>query len=106
SAAYSKQVKEIAALGCTYLQLDDTSLAYLNDPVQRAELAAKGADAEHQHERYIRQINAALADRPADLHVTTHLCRGNYRSAWPAEGAYDFVAEASLGQLAVDGSFL
>jgi methionine synthase II (cobalamin-independent) len=106
SAAYAKQVAGIGALGCTYLQLDDTSLAYLNDPVQRAELAAKGADAEHQHERYIRQINAALADRPAGLHVTTHLCRGNYRSAWTAEGGYDFVAEALFGQLDVDGFFL
>ena len=52
------QVQGIAAQGCTYLQLDDTSLAYLNDPAQRAELAAQGRDAEHQHERYIRQINA------------------------------------------------
>jgi 5-methyltetrahydropteroyltriglutamate--homocysteine methyltransferase len=106
SAAYAKQVAGVAALGCTYLQLDDTSLAYLNDPAQRAELAAKGGDPVHQHERYIRQINAALADRPVGLHVTTHLCRGNYRSAWTAEGGYDFVAEALFGQLDVDGFFL
>jgi 5-methyltetrahydropteroyltriglutamate--homocysteine methyltransferase len=106
SAAYAKQVSEIAALGCTYLQLDDTSLAYLNDPAQRAELASKGADAEHQHERYIRQINAALADRPAGLRVTTHMCRGNYRSSWTAEGGYDFVAEALFNDLDVDGFFL
>ena len=106
SAAYSQQVAQIAALGCTYLQLDDTSLAYLNDPVQRAELAAKGADAEHQHLRYIRQINAALADRPAGLSVTTHMCRGNFRSSWTAEGGYDFVAEALFGGLEVDGFFL
>jgi 5-methyltetrahydropteroyltriglutamate--homocysteine methyltransferase len=107
SAAYAKQVAGVAELGCTYLQLDDTSLAYLNDPVQRAELRAKGgADAEHQHLRYIRQINAALADRPPGLTVTTHLCRGNYRSAWTAEGGYDFVAEALFGELAVDGFFL
>jgi 5-methyltetrahydropteroyltriglutamate--homocysteine methyltransferase len=106
SAAYATQVKQIAALGCTYLQLDDTSLAYLNDPAQRAELSAKGADAEHQHERYIRQINTALADRPTGLRVTTHLCRGNYRSSWTAEGGYDFVAEALFGDLDVDGFFL
>jgi 5-methyltetrahydropteroyltriglutamate--homocysteine methyltransferase len=106
SAAYAEQVRQIAALGCTYLQLDDTSLAYLNDPAQRADLAAKGADAEHQHERYIRQINAALADRPAGLRITTHMCRGNYRSSWTAEGGYDFVAEALFGQLDVDGFFL
>ncbi|HEU5007991.1 MAG TPA: 5-methyltetrahydropteroyltriglutamate--homocysteine S-methyltransferase [Jatrophihabitantaceae bacterium] len=105
SAAYAEQVRQIAALGCTYLQLDDTSLAYLNDPAQRADLAAKGVDAEHQHERYIRQINAALAGRPESLHVTTHMCRGNFRSAWTAEGGYDFVAEALFGGLDVDGFF-
>ena len=106
SAAYAKQVRGVAALGCTYLQLDDTSLAYLNDPEQRAQLAAGGGDAEHQHERYIAQMNVALADRPAGLHVTTHLCRGNYRSSWTAEGGYDFVAEALFGSLDVDGFFL
>ena len=105
SAAYADQARQIAALGCTYLQLDDTSLAYLNDPAQRADLAAKGGDAEHQHERYIRQINAALAGRPESLHVTTHMCRGNFRSAWTAEGGYDFVAEALFGGLEVDGFF-
>ncbi len=106
SAAYAKQVRAIADLGGTYLQLDDTSLAYLNDPAQRAQLAAQGRDAEHQHERYIKQINAAIADRPAGLTVTTHMCRGNYRSSWAAEGGYDFVAEALFTQLAVDGFFL
>jgi 5-methyltetrahydropteroyltriglutamate--homocysteine methyltransferase len=106
SAAYAQQVRGIAAQGCTYLQLDDTSLAYLNDPAQRAELAAQGRDAEHQHERYIRQINAALAGRPDTLTVTTHMCRGNFRSSWVAEGGYDFVAEALFGGLEVDGFFL
>jgi methionine synthase II (cobalamin-independent) len=106
SAAYAQQVQGIAAQGCTYLQLDDTSLAYLNDPNQRAELAAQGRDAEHQHERYIRQINAALAGRPESLTVTTHMCRGNFRSSWVAEGGYDFVAEALFGGLEVDGFFL
>jgi len=106
SAAYRQQVQGIAAQGCTYLQLDDTSLAYLNDPAQRAELAAQGRDAEHQHERYIRQINAALAGRPDGLTVTTHMCRGNFRSSWVAEGGYDFVAEALFGGLEVDGFFL
>ena len=106
SAAYAAQVKAIAELGCTYLQLDDTSLAYLNDPAQRAELAERGDDAEHQHLRYIKQINEAIADRPADLAVTTHMCRGNFRSSWAAEGSYDFVAEAVFSELAVDGFFL
>jgi 5-methyltetrahydropteroyltriglutamate--homocysteine methyltransferase len=106
SAAYADEVKALSAAGCRYLQLDDTSLAYLNDENQRAAIAARGDDAEHQHLRYIKQINAALADRPADLSVTTHLCRGNYRSSWVAEGGYDFVAEALFGELDVDGFFL
>ncbi len=106
SAAYRQQVTGIAAQGCRYLQLDDTSLAYLNDPAQRAQLAAQGRDAEHQHERYIRQINAALAGRPEGMAVTTHMCRGNFRSSWAAEGGYDFVAEALFGGLEVDGFFL
>jgi 5-methyltetrahydropteroyltriglutamate--homocysteine methyltransferase len=106
SAAYADQVTAIAELGCTYLQLDDTSLAYLNDPAQRAELTARGDDAEHQHLRYIKQINTALANRPAGLAVTTHMCRGNFRSSWAAEGSYDFVAEALFSELNVDGFFL
>ena len=96
----------VADLGCTYLQLDDTSLAYLNDPRQREQVSAQGADAEHQHEQYIRTINAAIADRPEGLAVTTHMCRGNYRSSWAASGGYDFVAEALFSELAVDGFFL
>ena len=106
SAAYAEQVRMIAERGCPYLQLDDTSLAYLNDPEQRANVAAQGRDAEHQHERYIRQINAAIKDRPEGLPVTTHMCRGNYRSSWAASGSYDFVAEALFGGLDVDGFFL
>ncbi|GAB7043914.1 MULTISPECIES: 5-methyltetrahydropteroyltriglutamate--homocysteine S-methyltransferase [Catenuloplanes] len=106
SAAYAEQVRRVADLGCRYLQLDDTSLAYLNDPAQRQLLNERGDDAEHQHLRYIRQINAAIADRPAGLAVTTHMCRGNFRSSWAAQGGYDFVAEALFSELAVDGFFL
>ncbi|HZM80606.1 MAG TPA: 5-methyltetrahydropteroyltriglutamate--homocysteine S-methyltransferase [Candidatus Limnocylindrales bacterium] len=106
SAAYAEQVRAMAALGCRYLQLDDTSLAYLNDPAQRALLASRGDDAEHQHLRYIRQINAALAGRPSEISITTHMCRGNFRSSWAAEGGYDFVAEAVFSSLDVDGFFL
>jgi 5-methyltetrahydropteroyltriglutamate--homocysteine methyltransferase len=106
SGAYADQVKALAGLGCTYLQLDDTSLAYLNDPAQRAELTERGDDAEHQHLRYIKQINAAISGRPAGMAVTTHMCRGNFRSSWAASGSYDFVAEALFSELAVDGFFL
>jgi 5-methyltetrahydropteroyltriglutamate--homocysteine methyltransferase len=106
TAAYADQVRAIGELGCTYLQFDDTSLAYLNDPRQREEMAAKGADAEHLHEAYIRHINEALVGRPAGMAVTTHMCRGNFRSSWVAEGGYDFVAEALFNELAVDGFFM
>jgi 5-methyltetrahydropteroyltriglutamate--homocysteine methyltransferase len=104
--AYADQVKAIADLGCTYLQFDDTSLAYLNDPNQRAEMAAKGDDAEHLHESYIRHINEALVERPDGMAITTHMCRGNFRSSWVAEGGYDFVAEALFNELNVDGFFM
>jgi 5-methyltetrahydropteroyltriglutamate--homocysteine methyltransferase len=106
AAAYADEVARLAALGCTYLQFDDTSLAYLNDPAQRAEIAARGDDAEHLHLRYIRQVNAALAGKPGGMAVTTHLCRGNFQSSWAASGSYDFVAEALFGELNVDGFFL
>jgi 5-methyltetrahydropteroyltriglutamate--homocysteine methyltransferase len=105
-AAYADEVRRLAEIGCTYLQLDDTSLAYLNDPAQRAEIARRGEDADHQHEIYIRSINRALADKPAGMTVTTHMCRGNFRSSWVAQGGYDFVAEALFSQLNVDGFFL
>ena len=106
SAAYADEVARLATLGCTYLQFDDTSLAYLNDPAQRAEIAARGEDADHLHLRYIRQVNDALVARPAGMAVTTHMCRGNFRSSWAAEGGYDFVAEALFSELNVDGFFL
>jgi 5-methyltetrahydropteroyltriglutamate--homocysteine methyltransferase len=106
SAAYAEEVRRLGELGCTYLQFDDTSLAYLNDPRQREMIAGQGGDPEHQHERYIQQINQALAGRPSGMTVTTHMCRGNFRSSWAATGGYDFVAEALFTQLDVDGFFL
>jgi 5-methyltetrahydropteroyltriglutamate--homocysteine methyltransferase len=106
SAAYADEVRRLGELGCTYLQLDDTSLAYLNDPAQRAEIAARGEDAEHLHLRYIKQVNDSIAGRPEGMAVTTHMCRGNFRSSWAAEGGYDFVAEALFSELGVDGFFL
>jgi 5-methyltetrahydropteroyltriglutamate--homocysteine methyltransferase len=106
AAAYRDQVRAVAELGCTYLQLDDTSLAYLNDPAQREAMEQRGEDSSHLHETYVSNINRALAERPEGLTVTTHLCRGNFRSSWAAEGGYDFVAEALFGGLDVDGFFL
>ncbi len=106
TAAYAEQVRAIGELGCEYLQFDDTSLAYLNDPEQREHVAQIGGDASHQHETYIRHINEALAERPEGMAVTTHMCRGNFRSSWVAEGGYDFVAEALFSELDVDGFFM
>lgn len=106
SAAYADEVRAIAALGCTYLQLDDTSLAYLNDPEQRVLVAANGGDPDRQHERYIEVINAAISGRPEGMRITTHMCRGNFQSSWVATGGYDFVAEAVFNDLQVDGFFL
>jgi 5-methyltetrahydropteroyltriglutamate--homocysteine methyltransferase len=103
---YRQEIAGLATLGCTYLQLDDTSLAYLNDPTQRAYVASIGGDGEHQHLINIRLINQALANKPAGMTVCTHMCRGNFRSSWVAEGGYDHVAEALFGELAVDGFFL
>ncbi len=106
TAAYREEVRRLGELGCTYLQLDDTSLAYVNDPHQREHLASIGADPDSQHLEYIRHINEALAGRPDGMAVTTHMCRGNFRSSWVAEGGYDFVAEALLNELDVDGFFM
>jgi 5-methyltetrahydropteroyltriglutamate--homocysteine methyltransferase len=105
AATYAEEVRRLYDLGCRYLQFDDTSLAYMNDPAQRRHVAEIGGDPEHQHERYIENINRALAGRPADLAVTTHMCRGNNQSMWAAEGGYEFVAEALFNELAVDGFF-
>ncbi|NMO90170.1 5-methyltetrahydropteroyltriglutamate--homocysteine S-methyltransferase [Actinomycetospora sp. TBRC 11914] len=105
AGAYREEISRLYGLGVRYLQLDDTSLAYLNDPAQRESMAARGEDADHMHERYVDTINAALSGRPDDLRVTTHMCRGNYRSSWAAEGGYDHVAEKVFGGLEVDGFF-
>lgn len=104
--AYASEIAALGELGCRYLQLDDTSLAYLNDPVQREQFAARGGEPRTQHLRTIELMNAALAGRPAGMAVTTHMCRGNYRSSWAAEGSYEHVAEALFNELDVDGYFM
>jgi 5-methyltetrahydropteroyltriglutamate--homocysteine methyltransferase len=106
TAAYREELRRLSELGCTYLQIDDTSLAYLNDPEQRRYVAGMGGDPELQHLDYIAHVNEVLADRPEGMTVTTHTCRGNFRSSWVAEGGYDYVAEALFNQLQVDGFFL
>jgi methionine synthase II (cobalamin-independent) len=106
TTAYADEVRALGDIGCTYLQFDDTSLAYLNDPAQRDFVTRMGGDPEHLHEDYIRHINEALADKPEGMTVTAHLCRGNFQSSWVAQGGYDHVAEALFNDLDVDGLFL
>ena len=103
---YANQIAALGDLGCTYLQLDDTSLAYLNDPSQREYITQIGGDGDHQHETYIRHLNAAVAKKPSSMRVCTHMCRGNFKSSWVATGSYEHVADALFNQLNVDGFFL
>ena len=105
-AAYAEEIRRLHELGCTYLQIDDVSLAMLNDPSLRAELAARGDDADHLHLVFIRRLNEVLAHRPSGMAITAHMCRGNFRSAWAATGSYEFVAESLFGELQVDGFFV
>src|SRR5260221_4726047 len=106
AAAYRAEIKLLAAAGCRYLQLDDTNLAYLCDPKMREGAKARGDDPNELPRRYAKLINAAIADRPKDTTVCIHLCRGNFKSAWVAEGGYEPVAEVLFNDLAVDGYFL
>ena len=106
AASYAAELAGLYALGCRYLQFDDTIFAFLNDPAWRENARATGLDPDHQHEINVAVINEALADKPADMAVTVHMCRGNYRSAWFSSGGYDFVAEGVFGGLRADGLFL
>jgi len=106
AAGYRDEIKSLADAGCTYLQLDDTNLAYLCDPKMREGARQRGDDPDELPKRYARFINAAIAGRPKGMTVCIHLCRGNFKSAWVAEGGYGPVAEALLNDLAVDGYFL
>jgi 5-methyltetrahydropteroyltriglutamate--homocysteine methyltransferase len=106
AAAYRAEINALGAAGCRYLQLDDTNLAYLCDERMRAGARKRGDDPDELPRRYARLINAAIADRPAGMTVCIHLCRGNFRSAWVAEGGYEPVAEVLFNELRVDGYFL
>jgi 5-methyltetrahydropteroyltriglutamate--homocysteine methyltransferase len=105
-AAYQAEIRQLHGRGCRYLQLDDTSLATINDPHLRDEIARRGDDAETLHLVFIQRLNEVLAAKPDGMTITTHMCRGNYRSAWAAAGSYDFVGEALFGELGVDGFFV
>src|ERR1700689_467458 len=105
AAAYAKQLQGLYDLGARYVQLDDTSLAYVNDPAQREHVKEIGGDPLHQHEKYICVINQALAGRPSDLTDTTHIRRGHNQSVWEAEGVYDFVPYSLFNNPGVAGFF-
>ncbi len=106
AAAYRAEIASLAQAGCRYLQLDDTNLAYLCDEKMREGARQRGDDPNELPSRYAGLINAAIADRPADMVACVHLCRGNFKSAWAAEGGYEPVAEVLFNELKVDGYFL
>jgi len=106
AAAYRAEIADLHAAGCRYLQLDDVSLAYLCDEEMRARGREQGDDPDAQLALSVKLIQATLRDRPRDLTVCTHLCRGNFRSSWRAQGGYATVAETIFTQLPYDGFFL
>ena len=106
TAAYRQEVADLAARGCRYLQMDDTNLAYLCDPEIRQRTAARGDDPDDLTRLYCRLVNDSIAERPDDMVVSVHLCRGNFKSAWVAQGGYEPVAEILLNEMAVDAFFL
>lgn len=104
--AYKKAVHAFYHLGCRYLQIDDTNWGFLADPKNREALKGTESDAEDVARRCAQALNKALEDKPADLIVTMHICRGNYASSWAFSGGYEPVAEILFNQINVDGYFL
>jgi 5-methyltetrahydropteroyltriglutamate--homocysteine methyltransferase len=104
--SYRKVVRAFADAGCRYLQLDEVNLAYLCDPALRAQVAARGDDPDKLPMIYADMINAAISDIPADMTITMHLCRGNFRSSFVASGGYDPVAEILFNTIKVHGYFM
>ncbi|MCW5773430.1 MAG: cobalamin-independent methionine synthase II family protein [Rhodospirillaceae bacterium] len=105
-AAYRAELADLAARGCTYVQFDEVPLAMLCDPAVRAGVAAKGEDPEAMIDLYVNLLNEVVAERPAGMTIGVHLCRGNYKGQWMAEGGYAPVAEALFRRAAVDAFFL
>jgi 5-methyltetrahydropteroyltriglutamate--homocysteine methyltransferase len=103
---YRDEIKSLYNAGCRYIQLDDTNLAYLCDPKMRQGAKERGDDPDELPRAYAALINSVIDDRPQDLTVGVHLCRGNFRSAWVAEGGYEPVAEVLFNDINVDAYFL
>jgi 5-methyltetrahydropteroyltriglutamate--homocysteine methyltransferase len=106
SRAYAEEVADLGRAGCTYLQLDDTFLAFLCDEKIGAAFGRSNEDTKKMARLSARLINDAIKNRPKDMAVCIHLCRGNYQSSWLSEGGYDPIAEILLGEIDVDGYFL
>jgi len=106
ATAYGAELKSLYDAGCRYLQMDDTNLAYLCDEKMREGVRQRGDDPNELPRRYARLINAAIAHRPRDMTICMHLCRGNFKSGWAAEGGYEPVAEVLLTEMNIDGYFL
>ena len=104
--AYGDELRSLAAAGCTYVQMDDTNLAYLCDMKMRDAARARGDDPNELPHRYATFINRVVAQKPAGMTLAVHLCRGNFKSAHAAEGGYEPVAEALLAEMKVDAYFL
>jgi 5-methyltetrahydropteroyltriglutamate--homocysteine methyltransferase len=103
---YAQAIRGFYDAGCRYLQFDDTAWAYLCSQAELKKARERGLNADRLQQDYARVINQALAGKPADMVVTTHICRGNFRSTWISEGGYEPVAETLLGKLNYDGYFL
>jgi len=103
---YREEIAGLADAGCTYLQIDDVNFAYLCDPKMREGAKKIGEDPDQLPLLYANLVNECIKERPANMSVCTHLCRGNFRSSWVAEGGYDPVAEVLFNELQVDGYFL
>ena len=103
---YREEIHALADLGCTYLQLDDPNMAYLCDEKMRQGVRQIGEDPDQLPRTYAKLINECIKDRPANMTVCMHICRGNFRSAWAAEGGYDPVAEILFNEFKLDGFFL
>jgi 5-methyltetrahydropteroyltriglutamate--homocysteine methyltransferase len=106
AATYAKAVKAFYAAGCRYLQMDDIFFAYLCDPKHRAAKQELGQDPDMLIEKYAWTMNEAIKDRPADMKIGMHLCRGNFVSTHAAEGAYDLAADAIFNKTGIDIYFM
>ena len=106
ATVYRQEVADLAAAGCRYLQFDDTNFAYMCDPKWRSQAQSIGIDPDGINNTYAKLINDILKDKPKDMVAAVHICRGNHRSSWVAEGGYDLVAESLFNKYNFDAYFL